>query len=153
MSFTIGPCSRWLLLLAGLALAACETTGSGGLVKNAQSDELRNETTLGGTLPPGCTAITTSIPAGKKHLTVSYQEPTTDLNGAPLKELAFTTIYLSSVKGQAQAIRIWTNDPHGGAMVTINNVAPPSQEFAVCVTATNWARKESLPLLLTPSAR
>jgi hypothetical protein len=153
MSFTIRPCSRWLLLLTGLALAACETTGSGGLVKNAQSDELRNETTLGVTLPPGCATITTSIPAGKKNVTVSYREPTMDQNGAAPQRLAYTTVYLSSPKGQAQAIRVWTNNPQGGALVTINNVAPPAQEFVLCVTATNWARKESAPALLTPSAR
>jgi hypothetical protein len=152
MSFTTRPFSKWLLLLAGFALVACETGRPRGLVKNAQSDELRKETTLGVTLPPECTTITTSLPTGKNNLTVSYQEPSTDQSGAPLKELAFTTIYLSWPGGQAQAIRVWTNDPHGGAIVTIQNVAAPAQEFALCVTATNWARKESPPALPTPSA-
>jgi hypothetical protein len=153
MSFTTRPFSMWLLLLAGFALAACETTGGPRvLVKDAQGDELRKETTLGATLPPGCTSNTTSIPAGKKSLTVSYQEPTTDHNGPPL-QLLFTTVYLSSPGGQAQAIHVWTNDASGGAMVTIKNVAAPAQEFALCVTATNWARLESPPALLIPSAR
>ena len=40
-----------------------------------------------------------------------------------------------------QAIRIWTNDPHGGALVTIHNVPAPAQELGLCVTATNWARQ------------
>jgi hypothetical protein len=153
MSFTARHVSRWLLLLAGLALAACETTGGRGLVKDARGDELRKETTLGVTLPPGCTTSTTSIPDGKKNLTVSYKEPAAEQNGAPLKELAYTTIYLSSPKGPAQAIRVWTNDAHGGAFVTITNVDAPAQEFVLCVTATNWAKMESPPALLTPSAR
>lgn len=153
MSFRMRPFSMWLLLLAGFALAACETTGGPRvLVKDAQGDELRKETTLGATLPPGCTSNTTSVPAGKKSLTVSYQEPTTDHKGPPL-QLLFTTVYLSSPGGKAQATRVWTNDAHGGAMVTIKNVAPPAQEFTLCVTATNWARQESPPALLTPSAR
>ena len=145
----------WLLLLAGFALGACGTGRTGGprvLVKDAQGDELRKETTLGATMPPGCATSTTSIPAGKKSLTVSYQEPTTDHSGPPL-QLLFTTVYLSSPGGQAQAIRVWTNDARGGAMVTIKNIAPPAQEFALCVTATNWAWQESPPALLTPSAR
>ena len=146
MSFTMRPCWRWLLLVAGLTLAACATGGPKGLVKDAQGDELRKETTLGVTLPPGCPPITTSIPAEKKKLTVSYQEPTLDHGGI---FLAFTTIYLSSPRGQAQAIRVWTNDAHGGAIVTIKNIAVPAQEFALCVTATNWAGQESPPALPT----
>lgn len=156
MSFMMRLCSWWLLLLliAGLTLSACQTVGVGWakvLVKDAQSDELKKETTtLGVTLPPGCTTITTSTPAGKKLLTVSYQEPTIDHGNGPL---AFTTIYLSSPGGQAQVIRVWTNDARGGATVTIKNVAAPAQEFAICVTATNWARQESPPALLTLSAQ
>ena len=147
MSFTMRPCWRWLLLFAGLTLAACETTGGPKvLVKDAQDEELRKETTLGATLPPGCASNTISIPAGKKSLAVSYQEPTLDHGGI---FLAFTTIYLSSPTGHAQAIRVWTNDARGGAIVTIKNVAVPAQEIALCVTATNWAGQESPAALPT----
>ena len=41
MSFTMRPCSRWLLLLAGLALAACETGGPRVIVKEAQTKEIQ----------------------------------------------------------------------------------------------------------------
>jgi hypothetical protein len=132
-----------LLLVATMALAGCET-GRALLEKNAQSDELRKETTVGVPLPPGCTH-TRVLSAGQTHLTVSYQEPTVDEHNVPLKDLAYTTIYVSALHSAAQAIRIWTNDPHGGARVTIHNVPAPAQELRLCVTATNWARKESEP--------
>jgi hypothetical protein len=56
---------------------------------------------------------------------------------------------VSSAKGPAQVIHVWTNDAHGGALVTIHDVPVPAQEVGICVTATNWARKESLPALPT----
>ena len=156
MSFTKRPFSSCLLLLAGFALAACQTGRAEGpkvLVKDAQSVELRNETTIGVKMPEGCATSASSIPVGKKNLTISYQEPKTDQSGAPLKELGYTTIYLSPPGSQAQAIRVWTNDSRGGANVTVKNVPAPAQEFALCVTATNWARQDSPPALLTPSGR
>ena len=137
---------RWLLLIAAFWLTACQSVPTSRVLeKNAQADELRKETSSGVPLPSGCSQIALSMPAGKKDLTVSYQEPTTDEKGAPLKELAFTTIYLSSGEGSAQAIRVWTNDPHGGAKVTIHHVVPPADKFVLCVTATNWAGIESSP--------
>ena len=138
-----------LLLVAPMALAGCET-GRALLEKNAQSEELRKETTVGVPLPPGCATHTRARSAGHTPLTVSYQEPTEDKNGVRLKELAYTTIYVSALHSAAQAIRIWTNDPHGGARVTIHNVPAPAQELKLCVTATNWARQESLPAPPTP---
>ena len=140
-----------LLIGVSMALTACITdqmsfgTGQRHLEKNAQSEELRNETTVGVPLPRSCPTHTMSLQAGQTHLTVSYQEPTTDENKVPLKELAYTTLYLSAPNSKAQAIRIWTNHPHGGARVTIHNVLPPAHEFESCVTATNWARQESEP--------
>jgi hypothetical protein len=139
-----------LLLAATMALAACET-GQRLLQKNAQGEELRKETTVEVPLPPGCPTLTTSLPSGKATLTVSYQEPTTNQNGAPLTDLGYTTIYLSSPKAQTKALRIWTNDAHGGALVTISDIPIPAQELGLCVTATNWARKESPPALPTQS--
>ena len=133
-----------LLLTATMALAGCQT-GQALLGKNAQSDELRKETTVGVPLPPGCPTHTRALPAGQTHLTVSYQEPTIDEHNVPLKDLAYTTIYVSAPHKTAQAIRIWTNDPQGGALVTIHNVPAPAQELGLCVTATNWARQESVP--------
>jgi hypothetical protein len=133
-----------LLLIAPMALAGCET-GRALFEKNAQSEELQKETTVGVPLPPGCPTHTRTRLAGQTHLTVSYQEPTVDENNVPLKDLAYTTIYVSALHSAAQAIRIWTNDPHGGARVTIHNVPAPAQELKLCVTATNWARQESEP--------
>jgi hypothetical protein len=138
-----------LLLTATMALAGCET-GLALLEKNAQSEELRKETTVGVPLPPGCPTHTRALSAGQTHLTVSYQEPTKDKNGVELKELAYTTIYVSAPHKTAQAIRVWTNDPKGGAHVTIHNIPAPAQEVGLCVTATNWARQESEPAPPTP---
>jgi hypothetical protein len=137
-----------LLLAAMMALAACET-GPMLLEKNAQGDELRKETTVGVPLPTGCPTFTTSLPAGKTTLTVSYQEPTTNQTGALLTDLAYTTIYLSSPQAQTKAIRIWTNDAHGGGLVAIRDIPVYGQELGLCVTATNLARKESPPALPT----
>jgi hypothetical protein len=50
---------------------------------------------------------------------------------------------------KAQAIRVWTNDAHGGAFVTIRDIPVPAQELKLCVTATNWDRKESRPTVPT----
>ena len=137
---------RWVLFIAAFSSTACQTLQSPRVLeKNAQADELRQETSFGVPMPPGCSQVSLAKPPGKNDLTVSYQEPTTDQNGAPLTELAFTTVYLSSGDGSAQAIRVWTNDPHGGAKVTIHHVVPPADKFALCVTATNWARIESPP--------
>jgi hypothetical protein len=133
-----------LLLAATMALTGC-ATGQMHLEKNAQSDELRKETAVDAPLPSGCPTHTMSLPAGQTHLTVSYQEPTVDENNVPLKDLAYTTIYVSAPNSTAQAIRVWTINPRGGARVTIHNVPAPAQELGLCVTATNWARKESLP--------
>jgi len=133
-----------LLLTATMALAGCQT-GQALPGKSAQSDELRKETTVGVPLPPGCPTHTRALPAGQTHLTVSYQEPTVDEHNVLLKDLAYTTIYVSAPHRTAQAIRIWTDDPHGGAPVRILNVPASAQEVGLCVTATNWARKESVP--------
>ena len=138
-----------------MALTACALgqvslgIGQRHLEKNAQSEELRKETTEGVPPPPGCPTYTRGFPAGQTHLTVSYQEPTTDENNVPLKDLAYTTIYVSAPHSTAQAIRVWTNDPHGGALVTIHDILAPAQKVEFCVTATNWARKESAPALPT----
>jgi hypothetical protein len=141
--------AMWLLLAAGMALTACETGPSRRVLeKNAQGSELQNETKPVGTLPDGCPTLPTPLPAGKTRITVSYQEPTTNQNGVPLTELLYTTIYLSSLE-RAQAIHVWTNDAHGGAFVTIRDIAVPAQELKLCVTATNWNRKESRPTVPT----
>ncbi|HKO32040.1 MAG TPA: hypothetical protein VJU54_12940 [Nitrospiraceae bacterium] len=141
-----GDSFRWLLLIPAFVLSACETVQTARVLeKDAQSDEVRKETLSGVPLPPGCSQTSLTKPTGKKDLTISYQEPTTDEKGAPLNELAYTTVYLSSGEDSAQAIRVWTNDPHGGAKVTIHHVVPPAEKFSLCVTATNWSRVESPP--------
>ena len=138
-----------LLLTATMALAGCGT-GQALLGKNAQSDELRKETTVGVPLPPGCPTHTVSLTPGQTYLTVSYQEPIADEKKVALKDLAYTTIYVNAPHSPAQAIRVWTDNPQGGAPVTVLNVPAPAQEVGLCVTATNWARKESEPAPPTP---
>jgi hypothetical protein len=136
-----------LLLIAPMALAGCETGRAllEKIEKDAQSEELRKETLMGVPLPPGCPTHTRHLPAGQTHLTVSYREPTDDEKDVSLKELAYTTIYVSAPHKTTQAIRVWTNDPKGGAHVTIRKVPATAQEVGLCVTATNWARQESKP--------
>ncbi len=133
-----------LLLVAPMALPGC-VAGQSFIKKNAQSDELQKETKRDVPLPPGCPTHTVSLTAGQTSLTVSYQEPKTDEKKFPLKDLAYTTIYVSAPNRTAQAIHVWTNDPQGGAPVTILNVPAPAQKVGLCVTATNWARQESKP--------
>src|SRR6476661_5331981 len=89
-----GHIATWLLVAAGLTLAACETVLSNVLDKNAQGDELRKETMVGVPLPAGCPTLTTTLPAEKTSVAVYYQEPTTTQAGNPLANLAYTTIYL-----------------------------------------------------------
>ncbi len=122
-----------LLLTATMALAGC------GAV-------LRKDTLVDVPFPPGCPTHTMSLPAGQTLLTVSYQEPSTREDKVPLKDLDYTTIYLRTPKGTTQAIRVWTNDPNGGARVTIPDIPVPGQELELCLTATNWGGKESVPV-------
>ena len=137
--------ATWLLVAAGLTLVACGTVLSNVLEKNAQGDELRKETMVGVPIPPSCPTLTTTLPAEKTSITVYYQEPKTTQAGNPLANLAYTTIYLSWPNAQPKAIRIWTNDAHGGALVTVRDIPVTAQELGLCVTATNWARQESSP--------
>lgn len=141
----IGTALRAGLSMIGLTLAACETTGSIALEKSALDPELKNETSSGVTLPSGCPTVTMNLPAGKSDLVVSYREPSTTQKGTPLADLAYTTIYLSMAKTPPRAVRVWTNDPHGGAPVTVKDIPVSGQEVGICVTATNWARQESGP--------
>ena len=64
-----------------------------------------------------------------------------------MQKLAYTTIYVSSPNSPSQAIRVWTNDAHGGALVKVYNIAIPGQEVGLCFTYSNWDRKETLPAL------
>ncbi len=138
------------LMVFGAAVAACETVESTALEKSALDVELKNETSSGVTLPLGCPTLTVTLPAGRTSVTVSYEEPKTNVKGVPLADLAYTTVYVSAPKASTRAIRVWTNDPHGGAPVTIKDIPASGQEVGVCVTATNWARQESGPA--TPPA-
>ena len=138
------------LVALGLLSAACETFDSKTLVKNALSEELRKETTLVPALPSGCPTLTMSLPEGKQKIIVSYHEPTQDQNGIALTTLAFTTIYLTGPESKPTAFRIWTNDAHGGAQVTIRDIPVSDREAGVCVTATNWGGKESGPGAVAP---
>lgn len=141
-----------LAIILGLLLTGCESLHARDLDKSALSDELRNHTDTIAKPPPGCPILTLALPEGQSTITVFYQEPTTNQNGLPLTELAFTTIYITSPKSETKAIRVWTNDPHGGAPVTVHDIAAPTQNVGICVTATNWGRKESVPAQSTGPA-
>lgn len=145
----ITTCAGLLAGVIGLSSAGCETDHL-LLQKSALSTELRKETTKGVPLPAGCPTLIKSLPPAQTSLTVSYLEPTKSQNGAVLTDLAYTTIYLSSKDLPTTAIRVWTNDPHGGAQVTISDIPIATPEIGLCVTATNWARKESSPIASKP---
>jgi hypothetical protein len=132
--------AKWLLFVAGIALAACETAPV--ITKSAQSDELRNATIVDVDLPAGCPNITKSFPAGKTTFNVHYREPTSNESGKPTANLAYTTIYLRSPSGQTKAIRIFSNDPHGGAFVNVIDIPLSGSEIALCITGTNQYGKE-----------
>jgi len=139
----------------GFTLAGCETVSVslGSLQKSAQSEELKKETTPEvKKVPSGCPTLRVTLPAEKKSATVCYDEPKTNADGTLLKDLAFTTLYFESPKGQTRAIRVWTNDAHGGAHVTITDIPIASQDVGACVTATDWAGNESQPGTNAPNA-
>ncbi|HEU4684796.1 MAG TPA: hypothetical protein VFS39_09880 [Nitrospira sp.] len=133
------------VLIGTACTLGCQTVSQHVLEKSAQTDELRKETETGVPLPPGCPVLRTALPPGKKTITLSYREPSVDQQGMPLKDLAYTTIYLRFPQGETKAIRVWTNDASGGALVTVRDIPVPAQEVGLCVTASNWARKESPP--------
>ncbi len=138
------------LVAWGLLSAGCQTLDTKVLDKSASSDDLKKETTLDPVLPSGCPSLTASIPEGQNKMSVSYREPTLDQNGAPLTTLAFTTLYVSGAQSKTTAFRIWTNDARGGALVTVREIPVPNRETGICVTATNWGRKESQPAAAAP---
>ncbi len=146
MNLTTATCACLLLVLTS---AGCETEQL-ILQKSALTTELRKETTTGMALPAGCPTLIKSLPATQTSLTVSYLEPTKSQNGVVLTDLAYTTIYLNAKGAPTTAIRVWTNDPHGGAQVTISNIPVATSEIGLCVTATNWAGKESLSASTKP---
>lgn len=135
-------------LFVQLTSAGCETELR--LQKSALTTELQKETTTGVPLPGGCPTLTKSLPATQTSLTVTYLEPKVNQIGSPLTDLAYTTIYVSAKNSPPSAIRVWTNDPRGGALVTISDIPVPGREVGLCVTATNWARKESAPAAPLP---
>jgi hypothetical protein len=134
-----------LFWAAGLILTACQAVQGHVLEKNADENELQKETTVGVAIPSGCQTIAVSVPQNKKSISVSYQEPTMNQDGTPMQKLAYTTIYVSSANSPTKAIRVWTNNAHGGALVKINNIAVPDGEVKLCFTYSNWDRKETLP--------
>ena len=137
----------WPLFAVTLTLVGCGSMDPGGkvLATSASGEKLRSKTTVGATLPAGCPAVTASVPAGQNGLTITYREPSTNATGSPLTNLLLTSIYIGVPNGQTHAIRIWTNDPRGGAIVTVRNVLPSAPEVRLCVTATNLAGQESPP--------
>ncbi len=142
---TVSVARRVGVFIFGLTVVACESAGPTVIEKSALDSDLKNETVSGGALPSGCPTVTMNLPAGKSDITVSYQEPATTQKGTPLADLAYTTIYVSIPKTMPRAIRVWTNNPRGGAPITVKDIAVSGREVGICVTATNWARQESGP--------
>lgn len=135
--------ANWLLFVGGIAVAACDTAP--GIIKSAQSDEVRKETMVGVELPPDCLKIAETFPAGQATFDLHYREPATTQDGKVMDNLAYTTIYLRSSNGQTKAIRIPSKDSHGGASLTVRDIPVSSSEIVLCITATNYYGKESPP--------
>lgn len=135
--------AKWLLFVAGVAVAACQT-GPLVITKSAQSDELQKETTVGVELPAGCPRLTKVLPAGKTTFNVDYREPETNQSGN-FANLAYTTIYVRSSDGQTKAIRILSDNPHGGAFVKVVDIPLSGSKIELCITGTNRYGKEGQP--------
>lgn len=141
--------ARLLVFAAGVSTIACvpQAVVPNVLVLDAQGEELRKETVIGASLPPGCPTLTHTILPGKSSFRASYTEPTHRTDGTPLNDLAYTTLYVSSANLPTRAIRIWARDANGGKSVIIEDIPTLDlgTEIGLCVTATNWANQESLP--------
>ena len=142
--------ARWLLFVAGISIVACSPYSktiapySKTIAMNDQGNDLRKEILMGVSLPPRCPMISGVIPAEKASFSVEYNEPSVNIDGSPLSDLAYTTVYLVSSDGITDAIRVFANDPHGGILVTIRDI-PVRSETKVCITATDTHRNESVP--------
>lgn len=135
--------TQWLLFAVGISFAACSPY-SKTIAKDAQGNDLRKEVVNRVALPPGCPMLPWSIPPEKGSFNMAYDEPSTNFDGSPLSDLAYTTIYVISSDGKTTAIRVLANDSHGGTHVVVRNIPVRGRETKVCVTATDTHRNESL---------
>ena len=87
------------------------------------------------------TLARTTVSAGKPSLTISYTEPTTRADGAPLTDLASTTIYYDVGQGFIKAKAVPATSPQGGGTIKesiqVPVQSPSPVETTICVTATN----------------
>ncbi|RMH37586.1 MAG: hypothetical protein D6690_02085 [Nitrospirae bacterium] len=81
------------------------------------------------------------IEPNQETLTIRYQEPTTQHDGSPLRDLAKTSIYKDVGAGFVKIIDVPASNPAGGGIVeeTIPLDAHMKQmrRFKICVTATD----------------
>jgi hypothetical protein len=91
----------WPLLVVPLTLGASGSMDSGVKLHatDALGQELRNRTTLGATLPAGCSTVTASLPAGKNG------SPSRILNPLPMRPAlrSRTTCSPASISGHLTA--------------------------------------------------
>lgn len=77
----------------------------------------------------------------RASLTVQYQEPTTQQDGSPLKDLMKTSIYTDLGGGFVKIRDIPASSPSGGGMVKetipLNAQMKLKKRFKICVTATD----------------
>lgn len=81
------------------------------------------------------------------QVTVTYQEPTTSADGAPLSDLSHTTIYHNFGGPKVEAARVPATAPTGGGTITqtITIPVPESREadIEIWATATDISGNES----------
>lgn len=92
-------------------------------------------------------SVLAKVSAAKPAVTVSYTEPSATAAGAPLEDLAKTSIYYDLGRGRKLAKDVPATKPTGGGQIsetiTIPIESPDEQSVSICVTATDRHGNES----------
>ena len=91
--------------------------------------------------PPCLTTAKTTVTSKQPSITISYVEPTTQVDGTPLTNLAKTSIYRNAGKGFIKTKDVPATSGMGGGKITetLSVAVDPGQsiDLTICVTATN----------------
>lgn len=86
------------------------------------------------------------IDAQTVELTITYDEPTTNVDGTPLADMAYSTIYITSPAGTHKAPVIAAVDVHGGkhiqTPIQVNAPENTSTSIKMAVSATDLSGNE-----------
>ena len=135
------------MVFGGWACTIASPASPAGIIRKASEFTIREVTKY----PTPCTpSPEIRVKSAKPTITVSYREPTTNKDGAPLTDLKWTTIYFGLKKDSVKAIDVWTNDARGRGYVEIQDIPIPVRQNeevleVLCVTATDWSGNEEPP--------